>query len=377
MPNEALERHLFSDGPKRILALDGGGIRGVLTLSYLRRIEDILRRRTGNKDLVLSDHFDLIGGTSTGAIIAASLAKGYSIAALQELYQSLADEVFQRKFWRKGAFLAKFNHKSLVKALDAHFGGYTLGDDRLVTGLVVIAKRWDTGSTWVMHNNPKGVYYDRSSPGSDPNRLYDLAQVIRASTAAPTYFQPEEIRIARGKTGKFIDGGVSPHNNPALVTLMVATLDRFRLNWPMTADKLTLISVGTGMEDPNPVAPRVWQVWKKAAAYDGVSSLLALRADCDWLNQTMLQWLSSSPTAWRIDREMGDLSNDLIDGQELLRYYRYNVEFSPEWLDENLEEKVSKKEADSLAEMDNPKNVKRLAEIGDIAAEKQISESHL
>jgi patatin-like phospholipase/acyl hydrolase len=62
--------------PKRILALDGGGIRGVLTLEYLEAIEALLRQRRNDPDLLLSDYFDLIGGTSTGSIIAAGLACG-------------------------------------------------------------------------------------------------------------------------------------------------------------------------------------------------------------------------------------------------------------------------------------------------------------
>ena len=72
--------------PKRILSLDGGGIRGALTLGYLERIESILRQRYKNPNLVLSDYFDLIGGTSTGAIIAASLAIGKSAAEVKEKY---------------------------------------------------------------------------------------------------------------------------------------------------------------------------------------------------------------------------------------------------------------------------------------------------
>jgi len=62
--------------PKRVLALDGGGIRGVLTLEYLDVIETLLRQRTGRANLVLCDYFDLIGGTSTDSIIAAALACG-------------------------------------------------------------------------------------------------------------------------------------------------------------------------------------------------------------------------------------------------------------------------------------------------------------
>jgi patatin-like phospholipase/acyl hydrolase len=78
--------------PKRILSLDGGGIRGVLTLQFLDRIEAMLRNRTGIPDLVLCDYFDLIGGTSTGSIIAAALACGFSVARYNQ-------RVWK---WRKG-----------------------------------------------------------------------------------------------------------------------------------------------------------------------------------------------------------------------------------------------------------------------------------
>ena len=72
----SLEQHLDpSVTPKRILSLDGGGIRGVITLQFLEKIETILRKRHGdNPDFRLCHYFDLIGGTSTGAIIAAGLA---------------------------------------------------------------------------------------------------------------------------------------------------------------------------------------------------------------------------------------------------------------------------------------------------------------
>ena len=70
----ALIDRLDAKTPKKILSLDGGGIRGALTLGYLKKIEDILKTKfSENKSFVLSDYFDLIGGTSTGAIIARSV----------------------------------------------------------------------------------------------------------------------------------------------------------------------------------------------------------------------------------------------------------------------------------------------------------------
>src|SRR3954449_8490215 len=74
------QQHLDrTTAPKRILSLDGGGIRGILTLEYLDAIEGMLKNRSGREDFLLCDYFDLIGGTSTGSIIAAGLACGMSV----------------------------------------------------------------------------------------------------------------------------------------------------------------------------------------------------------------------------------------------------------------------------------------------------------
>jgi uncharacterized protein len=80
----ARDRHLFGPGPKRILALDGGGVRGVIAVAFLERIEAVIGKQTGG-DIRLCDWFDLIGGTSTGAIIAGALAFGKTTAELKDI----------------------------------------------------------------------------------------------------------------------------------------------------------------------------------------------------------------------------------------------------------------------------------------------------
>ena len=94
-PPAALRARLDAPGPKRLLALDGGGIRGLITLGYLRRIESELRRRYGRPDLVLADYFDLVGGTSTGSMIATAVALGWTVDQVHELYMGLARDVFK------------------------------------------------------------------------------------------------------------------------------------------------------------------------------------------------------------------------------------------------------------------------------------------
>ena len=88
-----LER-LESGGPKRILSLDGGGIRGVLTIGFLEKIEQTLRKRHDAPSLLLRDYFDLIGGTSTGAIISAALSLGMDTTKIKNFYLTLGKKVF-------------------------------------------------------------------------------------------------------------------------------------------------------------------------------------------------------------------------------------------------------------------------------------------
>lgn len=377
MAGLTLDQHLSQNGPKRILSLDGGGVRGVLALSFLARIEALLQERYSSDRLVLSDYFDLIGGTSTGAIIAAGLAKGYPVRTLQELYQEMAKDIFRRKPWRQGLVFAKYRHRGLRRLLEEHFGEYSLGDPRLRTGIMIVTKRWDTGSPWVLHNHPRGRYYDRGASSRVPNRYYNLAQIVRASTAAPTFFRPESITVGKGVEGRFVDGGVTPHNNPALQLLLLATLHGYGFRWTVGRDKLLLISVGTGAKDPKVTVTLRERLARKLAIYDGLTSLVGLMTDCDALNQTILQAISDTPTRWHIDRDIGDLRLDSLTEAPVISYRRYSVLLMSDWLNRELGLAVSDNEANDLFRMDKPKNMARLAEIGDLAARQQVSQEHL
>jgi uncharacterized protein len=78
------DRHLFGPGPKRMLSLDGGGVRGAIAIGFLERLESLIEEIEGRPTL-LGDWFDFIGGTSTGAIIAGALALGYRAADVRKL----------------------------------------------------------------------------------------------------------------------------------------------------------------------------------------------------------------------------------------------------------------------------------------------------
>ena len=97
MSYRAFADHLEADGtPKRILSLDGGGLRGMMTIQVLKKIESLLRQRFDDEKMLLSDYFDLIAGTSTGAIIAAGLSLGMTVDEIDKHYCDLGEKVFKR-----------------------------------------------------------------------------------------------------------------------------------------------------------------------------------------------------------------------------------------------------------------------------------------
>lgn len=374
---KTLDEHFRVDGsPKRILALDGGGVRGILTLGILAKIEDLLKNRHGgNDDFRLCHYFDLIAGTSTGAIIAAALARSMSVDEISRMYFDLGDRVFKKSRLRDGYIRALYDEEKLIELFKEIFGEHTnLGSPELQTGLLILTKRLDSDSPWPLGNNPKGKYYGpQSALDVIPNKDYPLWKVVRASTAAPKYFEPESIEIvsAPGKkavNGQFVDGGVTPFNNPALQAFMYVTLEGYRVGWSTGAENLLLVSVGTGSRDPEVAASNL-------AAVHGVNSLFALMDDCASLVETMLQWMSQSSTAREIDGEIGDLRNDLITPTPLLSYLRYNVELKQKALD-SLGLVNSPTQIAALNEMDDPANMTTLKQIGDLIGMTKVKDDH-
>ena len=369
------DEHLTGPGPKRILALDGGGVRGIVTIGVLRRVEALLRDRRPAAERAsfrLCDHFDLIGGTSTGAIIAAGLALGMSVDELDALYRRLAAAIFDASLFRRGLLRAKFSAEPLRRALAQAFGDATLGGPELRTGLAIVTKRIDTGSPWIVHNHPRGLHY-AARDGSVANAEFRVRDLVRASTAAPHYFDPERIAVAKGRNGVFVDGGVSPHNNPALALLMLASFEGHGFRWPLGAQRLQLVSVGTGRKSAEldakpPGGPPI------ALA---VKALASMMDDAGALAETMLQWFSQSPTARRIDAEAGTLANDAFGGgAPWLSYLRYDVRFNRGWLADRLGLEYTDAQLRGIDAMDDARQLERLAEIGRTAGERLVDDAH-
>lgn len=232
---------------KRILALDGGGIRGLFSLQILARIEELFRVERNSPNLVLADVFDMVAGTSTGAIIAAFLSWGKSVRQIEELYVQRGAEMFARERWYR-RWKTKYRAEAIAGFFQEHFceedgAPALLASKRLRTLLLVVMRNASTGAPWPLCNNPAAIFNDTSRP--DCNLKVPLWQLLRASTAAPYYFPPEEINLG-GQQFLFVDGGLTAFNNPALISVLTATLPAYRIAWAATRDQLHVVSVGTG-----------------------------------------------------------------------------------------------------------------------------------
>ena len=359
---------------KAILALDGGGIRGVISVAILEKIEALHRERLG-ANVTLSARFDLIGGTSTGAIIATALALGLGTADIKTLYFELAPRVFRRSRTRLAFIQTLFDEAALRAEIFKVVGDRRLDTPDLRTALAVITKRMDTGGAWLVSNNPGGKFWEDPEDGSFiGNRNYLLADLVRASTAAPYYFKPQFIQIAEGAPpGLFIDGGITPHNNPALALLMLATIPAYGFGWPTGADRLRIISVGTGARRDRMSGSAARRMPAAGLAIHALTSMVT-----DSSNQvlTMMQALGRSDAPWVINSEIGDLDGFLLAGEPLFTFQRYDARLDRDWLRDELGMKLSDEAVAGLARLDNSAAVPLAYEIGQATAEKYVRPSH-
>jgi patatin-like phospholipase/acyl hydrolase len=322
-------------GPKKLLALDGGGVRGVITLEVLGAIEELLRRELqGGDDFVLADYFDYVAGTSTGAVIAAGIARGMTVDSLRTLYATRAREMFDRAFVVTRYWRNKYDSDRLQALLQEVLGEDTLfGDETLRTLLMMVLRNATTDSPWPLSNNPRAKYSAEDRP--DNNLKLPLWQLVRASTAAPTFFPPEQIDLP-GRSFVFVDGGVTMYNNPAFQLFLMATMDAYRLRWETGEDRMLVVSVGTGHA---PKAADRLNPGEMNLLYNASSVPAALMAaalhEQDLLCRTFGRCRHGAP----IDREVGDLiaRPGAPDGglmpERLFSYLRYNAELTRAGLD--------------------------------------------
>jgi hypothetical protein len=363
---------------RRILSLDGGGIRGVLTLKILESIEAEFRRARGRPNLVLRDEFEFLAGTSTGGIIATCLAWGMAVDEILKIYQDLGDKMFKKTALWKRYWKHKYDPVPIANFFKSRFaeddGSPALfGTDKFSvngrpTTVLVTMRNVRTGSAWPVSNNPEAVYNSRANP--ECNLQIPIWKLLRASSAAPTFFPPEEIKLG-GVSSLFVDGGLTPYNNPALIALLTATLPCYRMQWPTGADCLQVVSVGSG---------RIPACLTKTQAnqlhtLDFVRYIAPAMISNVGLEQDLICRLLGDCryVPFEIDSEVGKL-----DGEGLLKttekkfsYVRYDRVFSSEEISDF--ERATRKQF----RFDNPALIPELIRLGDEYAKAHVRSEHL
>jgi patatin-like phospholipase/acyl hydrolase len=372
MIKNLIDKFERTENPRRILSLDGGGIRGTLTLGILKEIERLVKEKQG-QETTLGDYYDLICGTSTGAIIACGLAIGKSVDEVIKLYLDLGGEIFGKgRKWKivprdwtsfRAIFNESYSSDNLETYLKKEFGEITIGDTQLIKcGLAINSKRADTYSLWTVANHPNGKYYKANSH-------LKLWELCRASSAAPYYFKPKILNLKTRKgeafDSAFIDGGVSLANNPAWISFLTATVGTFGFKWNTGVDNILITTIGTGngLKKEN---PKDLQSLKALSWASKLSDLFM--TDALEMNQILLEGIGKNAgSTYFIDSQFSDADKAFEPQfrlkEQLFSFDRHNVILTSENL-KKLGFQYDDDKFESLKEMDHFENMEDLLAIG-------------
>ena len=205
-----------------ILALDGGGTRGIYTAQLLAKIEEAFGTR-------IKTHFDLIAGTSTGAIIAGAAVSDIPMQDIVELFETETRYIFRKKWYRIPLFVSKYPSEKLAQIIAKHIPATPLGN--IETPLMITSSEITSSEVHIFRSN----YGSRDSEIAPTNKDVCLRDAILASCAAPTFFAPKSVDDLL-----FADGGLWA-NNPSTAAFTEA-LSAFGKG----TQELRMLSIGTG-----------------------------------------------------------------------------------------------------------------------------------
>lgn len=207
----------------RIISFDGGGIRGLVSLGILRRLQQ--------DHQLLLEEADMFSGTSTGGIIALGLASGLNVDYLINMYLENGGKIFSRRWSHAlGLFGAKYTHRRLKQILVQTFAKMKLGD--LKKKVLVPTFDLDNENDMGIRRWKPKFFHNFDCPDADLE--VPVWQVAMYTSAAPTYFKSYD---------GYVDGGVVANNSS--MSAVVQALDRRHNGTHMLGD-LRLLSLGTG-----------------------------------------------------------------------------------------------------------------------------------
>ena len=205
-----------------ILALDGGGTRGMYTAQLLAKIEQVLGAR-------IKDCFNLIAGTSTGAIIAGAAVSDIPMTDIVELFETETPHIFRRRWYRIPLFLSKYPSEQLAEVIAKHIPATPLGE--IATPLMITSSEIAKSEVHIFRSN----YGSPDSESASTSKEVCLRDAILASCAAPTFFAPKSV------DNLLLADGCLWANNPSTIAATEA-LSVFRKE----AREIRMLSIGTG-----------------------------------------------------------------------------------------------------------------------------------
>jgi hypothetical protein len=232
---------------------------------------------------------------------------------------------------------------------------------------MMVLRNATTDSPWPVCNNPTAKYNEPARV--DCNLKLPLWQLVRASTAAPTYFPPEVVRV--GRDFIFVDGAVTMFNNPAFQLFLMATSEPYRLLWPTGEDKMLLISVGTGASANanNNLSPEEMNLLYNAGTIPSALMAAALHEQ-DFLCRIFGKCLAGD----LLDREIGNVIGQGIPNvPKLFTYARYNIELSREGLEALGLKHINPRHVQQIDSIDH---VGEMQEVGRTLALQKVKAEH-
>jgi uncharacterized protein len=235
---------------------------------------------------------------------------------------------------------------------------------------MMVMRNATTDSPWPLSNNPRARYNDLAR--KDCNLNLPLWQLVRASTAAPTYFPPEVVQVG-GQRFLFVDGGVTMYNNPAFQLFLMATAQPYNLQWTVGGDRMLLVSVGTGTS-PKANAnlqPNDMNLLYNAGSIPSALMYAALNEQ-DFLCRTFGDCVAGCA----LDREVGDMHGMAGPAMpKLFTYLRYNAELSQEGLTQ-LGLNNSGIQPEDVQALDSVEHITQMQTVGKAVAEKEVKSEH-
>ena len=243
----------------KILCLDGGGVRGIYPAYILQRIENDYNAK-------IIDIFDMVVGTSTGAIIAGAIAADYPITDIVKIFENKSEQIFKKiPFSFKGFIKSRYDKESLTDILGLSLGTKKLDEAKIK--LIITATDIGNGKTHIFKSYP--------SPELSRDAEATIAEAILSSCSAPTYFDPETIGEAEYKLA---DGGLWA-NNPSLLALIEA------LQLSHNLEEIKIFSIGTGTNNItyniSTIAGKKWGLIKNWKGKKLIDMVFNLQSMCD------------------------------------------------------------------------------------------------